>query len=119
MDRASLSTGSQPGAHRGNQTVAQMAGAREKAVYDRLRHTVIGQQIAARSNVFGAGFTPDAETIPPGMNGRLTPLINREQLPIVDEPAPPLDFRDRGLGAHGALHEVESERTKRRVRHIL
>jgi|SoimicmetaTmtHPB_FD_contig_81_114074_length_954_multi_2_in_0_out_0_2 hypothetical protein len=53
------------------------------------------------------------------MNGRLTPLIDREQLPIVHELAAPLDFRDRSLGAHGALHEVESERTKRRVRHIL
>src|ERR1700730_8976439 len=65
MDRASLSAGSQPSAHRGNQTIAQMAGAREKAVYDRLRHTVIGQQIAARSDVFGPGFSPDAEGIPP------------------------------------------------------
>src|SRR5262245_14149540 len=90
-----------------------------ESLYDRLRHTVIGQQIATRSNVYGPGFSPDAEAIPPGMNGRLTPLINREQLPIVDEPAPPLDFCDRGLGAHGALHELESERTKRRVRHIL
>ena len=53
MDRASFSAGSQAGAHRGNQTIAQMAGAREKAVYDRLRHTVIGLQIAARSDVFG------------------------------------------------------------------
>src|SRR5215831_17532674 len=35
MDRASLSTGGQSGAHRGNQTIAQMAGAREKAVYGR------------------------------------------------------------------------------------
>jgi hypothetical protein len=40
-----------------------MAGAREKAVYDRLRHTVIGQQIAARSDVFGMGLRPDAEAI--------------------------------------------------------
>src|SRR5437588_9384074 len=65
MDRASLSAGSQPRAHRGNQTIAQMAGAREKAVYDRLRHTVVGQQIAGRSNVFGPGFSPDAEGIAP------------------------------------------------------
>src|ERR1700738_3077885 len=65
MDRASPPAGSQPTAQRGNQTIAQMAGAREKAVYDRLRHTVIGQQIAARSDVFGPSFSPDAERIPP------------------------------------------------------
>ena len=45
MDRASLSTGSQPGAHPGNQTIAQMPGTREKAVYDRLRHTVLASRL--------------------------------------------------------------------------
>src|ERR1700736_6889665 len=85
MDRASLSAGSQPGAQRGNQTIAQMAGACEKTVYNRLRNTVIGQQIAARSDLFGPGLSPDADGIPPCMNGRLTLTIDHEQLPIVDE----------------------------------
>ena len=43
MDRASLATGCQPGVHRGNQAIAQMAETREKAVHHGLRHTIVGQ----------------------------------------------------------------------------
>ena len=52
MDGPGFATGGQTCAHRGNQTIPDMPRGCEVTVDDRLRHTVIVQQITARGDIF-------------------------------------------------------------------
>ncbi|SLN74950.1 hypothetical protein TRL7639_04567 [Falsiruegeria litorea R37] len=119
MDRPRLTAGRQTCAHCRNQPIAQVARCPLEPVDDGLADAVIGQQVPARSHIAPLGLRPDAQGIRPRMDRRIARLIDRQNLSVLDEPALLLNARD-GLSRRGAtLHQVQGQRAKRRVGHIL
>ena len=79
----------------GDQPVAQMAACGFKGGNHGLRHACIGQQIATRGAIHALRLAPQAQHLPPGMDGTAPGGIHHEDLAVVDMGAPGGDLGQR------------------------